>query len=217
MTGRQRLRNVAFVLLCTAGAACAAQQKDARSLAAQSPEAKARVAIAIPPDLQPAARDAELWGKAIYERYVSTAPIDEPPAVKTALETAREAVNDDCASAYRAIAVMPLGAPNDRIVVYYIGEVPKSQGLLLGRHYRVETKPNGKGIMLGEPSTASCVVLPPAAPDSTAPRLINHTLSSAPNEYHVFLSLLDGHALEIVTDSGHWLVEQGRISYLGQT
>jgi hypothetical protein len=217
MTGRRGLRNVAFVLLCAAGAGCAVQQKDASSPGPQAPEAKARVPIAIPADLQGAVRDAELWGKAIYERYVSTTPANETPAVQTALETVRQSVNDDCAGTYRAIAVMPTGAPNDRIVVYYLGEVPKSQGLLLGRHYRVETKPNGKGIMLGEPSTGSCIVLPPAAPNSTAPRLITHTLSSAPNEYHVFLSLLDGHALEIVTDAGHWLVDQGGISYLGQT
>ena len=216
MTGRKRLRNVAVVLLCTAGAGCVAQQKDAQNPSPQAPAAKAPVALAIPPDLQRAVSDAELWGKAIYDRYVSTTPADETPAVKTAIETVRQSVNDDCTSSYRAIAVMPLGAPNDRIVVYYIGEVPKSQGLMVGRHYRVETKPTGKGIMLGEPSTASCVVLPPT-PNSTAPRLITHTLSPAPNEYHVFLSLLDGHALEIVTDAGHWLVDQGRISYLGQT
>jgi hypothetical protein len=217
MIGRKRLRNVAFVLLCSAGTGCAVQPKDAQGPAPQTPEAKAKVAAAIPADLAGAVRDAELWGKAIYERYVSTTPASETPAVQTALDTVRKSVNDDCTGTYRAIAVMPPGTPNDRIVVYYIGEIPKSQGLLLGRHYRVETQPNGKGIMLGEPSTAACVVLPPVAPSSTAPRLITHTLSSAPNEYHVFLSLLDGHALEIVTDSGHWLVDQGRISYLGQT
>src|SRR5919108_6617997 len=171
MTGRERVRNVAFVLLCAASAGCATQQKGAQSPSPQAPAAKAQVAVAIPADLQPAVSDAELWGKAIYERFVSATPADETPAVKTAIETVRQSVNDDCAGSYRAIAVMPPGTPNDRIVVYYIGEVPKSQGLLVGRHYRVETKPNGKGIMLGEPSTASCVVLPPAAPDSIAPRL----------------------------------------------
>ena len=217
MSGRKGIRNVALIVLCTAGAACAMQQKDAQRPAAQGPEPKARVAVAIPAELQGAVHDAELWGKAIYDRYVSTTPAGETPAMKTAIETVRQSVNDDCAGTYRAIAVMPPGASNDRIVVYYIGEIPKSQGLLLGRHYRVETKPNGKGIMLGEPSTASCIVLPPAASNSTAPRLITHTLSSAPDEYHVFLSLLDGHTLEIVTDAGHWLVEQGNISYLGPT
>lgn len=215
MTGRGGFRNVALVVLCAAGAGCAVQQKATQSPGAPPPTA--RVAIAIPADMQNAVRDAELWGKAIYERYVSTTPTNETPAVRTALETVRESVNDSCAGTYRTIAVMPPGTPDDRIVVYYIGEVPKSQGLMVGRHYRVETKPNGKGIMLGEPSTASCVVLPPAAPDSTAPRLITHSLSPAPNEYHVLLSLLDDHSLEVVTESGHWLIEQGRISYLGAT
>jgi hypothetical protein len=167
--------------------------------------------------MQSSVHNAELWGRALYERYVSTVPSDESPAVRTALETVRESVKDSCAGAYRAIAVMLPGVPNDRIVVYYVGEVPRSQGLMVGRHYRVETTPDGRGIMLGEPSTASCIVLPPAAPDSKTPRLIAHSLSPAPNEYHVFLSLLGGDSLEVVTESGHWLIDQGRISYLGAT
>jgi hypothetical protein len=211
MTGRGGFRNVALVLLCAAG--CSVQQKGT-----QSPEAPlpARAALAIPADLQNAVRDAELWGHALYERYVSTTT-DSSPAVQTAIETVRKSVRDSCGGSYRAIAVMPPGAPNDRIVVYYIGEVPKSQGLMVGRHYRVETKPDGKGIMMGEPSTASCIVLPPAAPDSAAVRLITQSLSPAPNEFHVFLSMLDGHGLQVVTESGHWLIEQGRISFLGKS
>jgi hypothetical protein len=166
--------------------------------------------------MQNAVRDAELWGKALYDRYTSNATSDSA-AVQTALETVRKSVNDSCAASYRAVAVMPPpGAPNDRIVVYYIGEVPETQGLMVGRHYRVETNSNGKGVLLGEPSTSRCLIVPPPPPGSTAPRLLTHLLSPAPNEYHVFLSLLDARALEVVTETGHWLVDQGRISYLGR-
>jgi hypothetical protein len=213
MIGRGRFRRVGLFVLCAATAGCAVQQKGQSEAASTQ---AARTTLAVPTDLQSPVRDAELWGHALYERYVSTTTADSP-AVQVALQTVRKSVKDSCAGTYRAIAVMPSGAPNDRIVVYYVGEVPKSQGLLVGRHYRVETRPDGKGVMLGEPSTASCIVLPPAAPDSTALRLITHSLSSAPNEYHVFLSLLDGHSLEVVTEAGHWLIDQGRISYLGKT
>jgi hypothetical protein len=215
MTGRGGFRSVALVVLCAAGAGCAVQQKAAPS--PEAPPSTVGATVAIPADMQDAVRDAELWGHALYERYVSTTVDDGNPAVQTALETVRKSVRDSCGGTYRAVAVRPSGAPNDRIVVYYIGEVPKSQGLLVGRHYRVETKLDGRGIMLGEPSTASCIVVPPTAADSTTPRLITHSLSPAPNEYHVFLSLLDGHSLQVVTDSGRWLVEQGRISYLGNS
>jgi len=215
MTGRGGLQNVAFVLLCAAGAGCTVQQKGAQG--PEAPPPTARVATAIPADMQSAVRDAELWGRALHERYVSTTVVDDGPAVKTALETVRNSVNDDCAATYRAVAVMPAGTPKDRIVVYYIGEVPKTQGLMIGRSYRVETRPDGKGVLLGEPSTSRCLIIPPVPPGSTAPRLVTHLLSPAPNEYHVFLSLLDAHALEVVTETGHWLVDQGRISYLGKS
>ena len=212
MTGRGGFRNVALVLLCAAGAGCAVQQKGTQT--PESPSTTARATLAIPADLQNAVRDAESWGHALHERYMSTTT-DNNPAVQTALETVRKSVRDSCGGTYRAIAVMPEGAPNDRIVVYYVGEVPKSQGLMVGRHYRVETRPDGKGILLGEPSTSRCLIVPPSPPGSAAPRLVTHLLSPAPNEYHVFLSLFDAHALEVVTETGHWLVEQGRISYLG--
>jgi hypothetical protein len=211
MIGRSGLRIVALAALCAAGAGCVAQQKGGESPATAPPAARA---IPIPADMQSAVRDAELWGKALYERYTSTAA-SNGPAVQTALETVRKSVNDSCAASYRAVAVMPPGAPNDRIVVYYIGEVPQTQGLMVGRHYRIETKPDGKGVLLGEPSTSRCLIVPPPPPGSTAPLLMTHLLSPTPNEYHVFLSLLDAHALEVVTETGHWLVDQGRISYLG--
>jgi hypothetical protein len=214
MIGRSQCRKVALAVLCAAAAGCTAQQKSGESPETPSP---ARAIVPIPADLQNAVRDAELWGKALYDRYTSTATSDGA-AVQTALETVRKPVNDSCAASYRAVAVVPPpGAPNDRIVVYYIGEVPETQGLMVGRHYRVETKPDGKGVLLGEPSTSRCLIVPPPPPGSTAPRLVTHLLSPAPNEYHVFLSRLDAHALEVVTETGHWLVDQGRISYLGRT
>jgi len=109
---------------------------------------------------------------------------------------------------------MPPGAPNDRIVIYDIGEAPASQGIMLGRHYRVETTLDGKGVLLGEPSTTGCVVLPPAS--AAGPTTITHDLSPAPNEYHVFLSLMYGRSFEVVTEAGRWLVEHGTIRYVGR-
>jgi hypothetical protein len=213
MIGRRGFRKVALAVLCTAVAGCTAQKKSGDP---STPPPAARAVVPIPADLQNAVHDAELWGKALYDRYTSTATIDDA-AVQTALETVRKSVNDSCAASYRAVAVTPPpGAPNDRIVVYYIGEVPETQGLMVGRHYRVETKPDGKGVLLGEPSTSRCLIVPPPPPGSAAPRLVTHLLSPAPNEYHVFLSLLDARALEVVTETGHWLVDQGRISYLGR-
>jgi hypothetical protein len=207
--GRGGYRIIGLVALCAAGFGCAVQKP-------QEVEPKVEQAVAIPADLQNAVRDAELWGRALYERYTSPT-VDDDPAVKTAIETVRESVKDTCAGSYRAIAVRPAAASDDRIIVYYVGEIPKSQGLMVGRHYHVETTADGKGVLMGEPSTSRCIVLPPAGPDSTAMRMITHNLSPTPNEFHVFLSMIDGHALRVVTEQGRWRVEQGRISYLGRT
>jgi len=87
----------------------------------------------------------------------------------------------------------------------------------VGRHYRVETPRDGKGVLLGEPSTSSCVTLPPAAANTTTPSVITNDLSPAPNEYHVFLSLMYGRSFEVVTQAGRWLVDQGKISYIGRS
>jgi hypothetical protein len=72
-------------------------------------------------------------------------------------------------------------------------------------------------VLLGEPSTTGCVTLPPAAPTAAAPSIITHELSPTPNEYHVFLTLMYGRSLEVVTQVGRWLVEHGKISYIGRS
>lgn len=181
--------------------------------APSSPETP--TAVEVPPELQGAVRDAEQWGRALYDAYVAPQG-GNSPAIAMALETVSESVKDHCSASYRAVAVMPSSPMGDRLVVYDIGEIPDSQGLMLGRHYRVETTSDGKGVLLGEPSTTSCVTLPPAAAASDADPPIAHDLSPAPNEFHVFLSILHHRRMQIATTAGLWLVADGKISYLGR-
>ena len=170
----------------------------------------------MPRNLQTAVQSAELWGRALYESYTAPKAATDK-AVERAIETVHQSVKDHCAGTYRAVAVMPPGAPADRIVIYDIGEAPGGQGIMLGRNYRVETTLDGKGVLLGEPSTTNCVTLPPAATNATTPSVITHDLSPSPNEYHVFLSLMYGRSFEVVTQAGRWLVERGHISYIGRS
>lgn len=168
-----------------------------------------------PADLAGEVRHAEIWGGAIYESYKA----DRPPgsdAIKTAIDTTRASVRDDCAPDYRTVVVAPAGAANDRIFLYHIGVVPESQGMMLGRHYRIETNIDGKGIMLGEPSMADCLILPPAT-DTTTQAFVTHTQARTPNEFDVFLSLRYGRPLLVGTDAGSWRVENGKIAYLGRS
>ncbi len=213
MIGKGGFWIVGLVALSAAATGCTAPQK-AQQPAPPAPQQQA--VVAMPAELRTAVRDAELWGRVLYDSYVAPKAANDK-AVERAVETVHQAVKDHCSGTYRAVAVMPLSAPKDRIVIYDIGEAPAALGIMLGRHYRVETTPDGKGVLLGEPSTTGCVTLPPAAANATAPSIITHDLSPAPNEYHVFLSLMYDRSLEIVTQAGHWLVEHGKISYLGQT
>ncbi len=212
-------RNAAFlwigiIAVSATMAGCAMQQHEGQD--APKPQAPPQQAVAMPAELQTAVQDAETWGHALYDSYIAP-KVENDKAVERAIETVHQSLKDHCSGTYRAVAVMPPNAPKDRIVIYDIGEVPTSQGMLVGRHYRVETTPDGKGVLLGEPSTTGCVTLPQAAASATAPSVITHDLSPAPNEYHVFLSLMYGRSLEVVTQAGHWLVEHGKISYIGRS
>ena len=213
MIGKEGLWIIALAALSAAAAGCTMQQK-ARQAEPQAPQQQAVVA-AMPAELQTAVQDAELWGHALYDSYVAPKATNDK-AVERAIATVHQAVKDHCSGTYRAVAVMPPSAPKDRIVIYDIGEVPASQGMMVGRHYRVETTLDGKGVLLGEPSTTGCVTLPPVTGNATSPSIITHDLSPAPNEYHVFLSLMYCRSFEVVTQAGHWLVEHGKISYIGQ-
>ena len=213
MIGKRGFWIVGLVALSATAAGCTMLQKAQQAPAQAPPQHQA---VAMPADLQQAVQDAELWGHALYDSYTAPTTANDK-AVERAIATVHQSVKDHCSGTYRAVAVMPPGAPKDRIVIYDIGEAPAAQGIMLGRHYRVETTLDGKGVLLGEPSTTGCVILPPAAANATAPSAIAHDLSPAPNEYHVFLSLMYGRSLEIVTQAGHWLVEHGKISYLGRS
>ncbi len=212
MIGKGGFWIIGLVALSAAAAGCAAQQKAQQ---AEPPAPLQQTVVAMPAELQTAVQDAELWGHALYDSYTAPKAANDK-AVERAIATVHQAVKDQCTGTYRAVAVVPPSARKDRIVIYDIGEVPASQGIMLGRHYRVETTLDGKGVLLGEPSTTGCVILPPAS-NGTASSIITDDLSPAPNEYHVFLSLMFGRSLEVVTQVGHWLVEHGKISYIGRS
>ena len=166
-------------------------------------------------DLKPQIDWAEAWGRAVFDAYKVTSKVSDL-AMDTALATAATAVTDKCAQArYRAVIVTPPGMPADRFAVYYIGTVPKDQGLLIGRHYRIEVSGDGKTALSVAPSSKTCLVIPPP-PAGTAEKgtVTTHLLTPAPSEFHVFLSLLTGQPIYVGTKSGIWQVDKGRIQLL---
>lgn len=157
---------------------------------------------------------AEAWGRAVFDAYKATSKVSNL-ASDSALSTAANAATDKCKGKYRAVVVAPPGMPADRIAVYYIGTVPKEQGLMIGRHYRVDVSGDGKTALSIAPSTTACLVLPPQpSGNEKTITLIKHTLTPAPSEFHVFLSLLSRQPLFIGTKSGVWQVKDGKIQPL---
>jgi hypothetical protein len=216
MIGKGGFRSIALLALSAGAAGCTMPQKSQHAPSQATQQPPQQQAVVMPAELQAAVRDAELWGRALHDSYVAPSGASDK-TVQRAIETVHQAVKDHCSGTYRAVAVMPPGAPKDRIVIYDIGQAPPGKGIMVGRHYRVETTPDGKGVLLGEPSTSSCVTLPLAAAGTTTPSVITNDLSPAPNEYHVFLSLMYGRSFEVVTQAGRWLVDQGKISYIGRS
>src|SRR5262245_12478734 len=163
-------------------------------------------------DLKPQIAWAEAWGRALYDAYKTKSKVSDL-AMDSALFTASDAVTDKCPHAsYRAVLVSPLGMPADRFAVYYIGSVPREQGLMIGRHYRVEVSGDGKTALSVAPSGKECLILPPpASGQPKAGTMVTHLLTLAPSEFHVFLSLLSGQPLFVGTKSGIWQVSNGKI------
>lgn len=157
---------------------------------------------------------AEAWGRAVFDAYKATTKVSNL-ATDSALSTAANAATDKCKGKYRAVVVAPPGMPADRIAVYYIGTVPKEQGLMIGRHYRVDVSGDGKTALSVAPSTTTCLVLPPQpSGNEKTITLIKHSLTPAPSEFHVFLSLLSREPLFVGTKSGVWQVKDGKIQPL---
>ncbi|HEY7687818.1 MAG TPA: hypothetical protein VH835_03955 [Dongiaceae bacterium] len=166
-------------------------------------------------DLKPQIAWAEAWGRALFDAYKTKSKVSDL-AMDSALFTASNAVTDKCPHAsYRAVLVSPPGMPADRFAVYYIGSVPREQGLMIGRHYRVEVFGDGKTALSVTPSGKNCLILPPpASGQPKAGTMVTHQLTPAPSEFHVFLSLLSGQPLYVGTKTGIWQVVNGKIQLL---
>jgi hypothetical protein len=158
---------------------------------------------------------AETWGRAVFDAYRATSKVSNL-AMDSALSTAANAITDKCGHVrYRAVVAAPPGMPADRIAVYYIGSVPREQGLMIGRHYRVEVSGDGKIALSVAPSSKTCLIIPPPEPGKEkVGTVVTHLLTPAPSEFHVFLNLLTQEPLYVGTKTGIWQVKNGKIELL---
>jgi hypothetical protein len=139
---------------------------------------------------------AELNGRALFDAARTN---DLPDA--TLVAAARRLIIDFCPFNYRAV-VLPGGDPQR---VYFLADPNKTGNLVFGRHYRVEG-------MTVVPSTKACLEFP--VNKNAAAAITTHLLSDTPTEFHVYLSLTTNLPIYVMTRSGSWAVEAGRIRTL---
>ena len=150
-----------------------------------------------PSDTQAAAIAlAELDGRALFD----AASADETSDA-TAVAAAQRQITDFCSFKYRPVVLTGRDPPT----VYFLAAAGKKGDLVYGRHYRVE----GTRVVA---STKGCLELPVSK--DVAAGVITHLLSDTPSEFHVYLSLTTTLPIYVMTRSGAWAVEAGRIRTL---
>ncbi len=177
-----------------------------------------------PAELKEAVGKAEALGQALYARYQN--PETEEPGngekdlKRQAVELAFGSVKDFCDAGYRAIVLDGKAAGQDGYLVYLIGSTTKTGEIMFGRHYRVEVDKSASKVVSVSPLSKTCLIIPSfentkIAGGKPLGPYVTHLLSPAPNEIHVFLSLEHRMPIFVGTSGGVWLVEKGKIRYLG--
>lgn len=122
-----------------------------------------------------------------------------------------------CSDAYNTVVIPREGDPG--WLAYALAATSDPNLLLVGGHYRATMSADGRTILEQRNFTKECLVLKnpkgtEADADSTA-YTVGHILDVRPTEIHVFLNLLCGRPLYVVTVDGRlWRINNGKIRLL---
>ncbi len=152
-------------------------------------------------------------------------PADNPElsAEQSVMFAARQTASNTsfrpCSSRYNTV-VLPASSINKKgWIVYLIPATTEHGVIIVGGYYRVHVSENGQDVISVQPFSSSCLTLREDQM-STEGRVVafyvTHHLTDAPLENHVFLQLLNGLTLDIVTRRGFWEIKDGSISYWGE-
>ena len=142
------------------------------------------------------------------------------------------AVEHPCSDGYNTVVIpqdgegLPnakecVGDPEPTWLAYALAATRDPNLFLVGGHYRAKVSADGRTVLEKRRFTKDCSVLksPEAAGADVdlAAYTLGHVLDDRPTEIHVFLNLLCGRPLYIVTaDRRFWRIEGGKISLLKQ-
>jgi len=139
-------------------------------------------------------------------------------AMFNARQLALENVEKSCSDAYNTVVIPRVDGPG--WLAYALAATNDPNLIIVGGHYRVTASADGRTVLERRGFTKDCLVLSkrpkdlPPGVEATAYTL-GHILDDIPTEVHVFLSLLYGKPLYVMTaDRRLWSVEGGKITML---
>jgi len=145
-----------------------------------------------------------------------------PAAQQAAFDARQTAIAGtalDCSDRYNAVVFQDPYRAGEEWLVYLLPATTVSGRVMVGRHYRIRVSADGKQVLERTPLSKDCMYVdrPSAAPAGKVAALYaTNLLSPTPNESHVFLSLREGLPFAVATSLGNWIVDAGRIRYLGR-
>lgn len=135
-------------------------------------------------------------------------------AMFNARQLALDGVEKACSDAYNTVVIPRDGEPG--WLAYALAATSDPNLVLIGGHYRATVSADGGTLLERRGFTEDCMVLkksPEGTPDAdVAAYTLGHVLDKTPTEIHVFLNLLYGKPLYVVTaDRRLWYIEGGKI------
>lgn len=139
----------------------------------------------------------------------------EQRAMFLARQTALSAPRVSCSEAYNTV-VLPSEDPQAAWAVYLLAATQDARKVVVGGHVRVLVGPGGTEIVDYRALSKGCLTLEVPSSDDGEPiaMMVTHVLDDHPLETDVFLSLLHGLKLYVMTESALWSVDQGKIDLL---
>lgn len=147
------------------------------------------------------------------ERLDSPVPLDSKQSLQfRARNLGLGNIETRCSNTYNTV-VLPRDSDESDWVVYVLPGTTKTDVYPVGGSYRIETDPSATTIKSTRGFARSCIAL--NGPRDLVAFSLSHLLDPSPTEIHVFVSLLSGRPLFLVTtqNSSMWAIENGAIRF----
>lgn len=141
-------------------------------------------------------------------------PLTEQQAAQASARSLALSSNfNHCSKTYNTVVLPRMDGEHPTWSVYLLAGTAKNNVLPAGGNYRIDTDSAGKSILSSRGFTKSCIEL---GNDKRASALmLTHLLDPAPTEIHVFLSLLAGKPMYLLTTENAymWVIENGKVRF----